>query len=125
MQRVPQPGHDVDALAEQRVDLRELEVGRTHDDTAARDLRNIGELASAHEKAVDRILRKPRLQSEDVRQVRLRVEIDAEGPPAAPGDRREQIERRGRLADAALLIEDPDHAHDGEDTRERIRVKSG
>ena len=44
---------------------------------------------------------------------------------AALGDRCEEIERRGRLADATLLIEHRDHAHGGEDTRERIRVESG
>ena len=116
---MPQFGDDVDALAEQGVDLRQLEMGGTQDDPAARDLGDVGERASAHEKTADRILGEPRLQPEDVRQMRLRIEIDAERPVAALRDRREEIERGRRLADAALLIEHSDHAHAAEDTRLR------
>ena len=97
--------HHVHALAQQRVEFGEFEMRRAQHDAAARDLRDLDERPAPHEEAVDRILGEPRLQPENVRQVRLRIEVDTEGTPPALGDRRQQIERRGRLPDAALLVD--------------------
>ena len=44
-------------------------------------------------------------------EVALRIEVDAARPLPALRDRREEVERRGRLADAALLIEHRDRCH--------------
>ena len=48
---------------------------------------------------------------EDGRQVGLRIEVDTEWPLLAQGDPGKEIERRGRLANAALLIEYRDDRH--------------
>jgi hypothetical protein len=43
--------------------------------------------------------------------MRLRVKIDARGPAARAGERREEVERGRRLAHAALLVEHRDDRH--------------
>ena len=43
--------------------------------------------------------------------VGLRVEVEDADAPAARGQGRRQIDRRGGLADAALLIDDRDPSH--------------
>jgi hypothetical protein len=65
----------------------------------------------ADKERIDRIVGEPRVHAEHARQVRLRVEVDAERSLAALGDSGQQIESRGGLADAALLIEDRDDRH--------------
>src|SRR5665213_2353831 len=111
VQRQAQPRDDVDALAEQRVDLRQVEMCRTQHHAALRDAGDLVEWPLADEKAVDRVLGKTRLHAEYVRQVRLRVEVDAQWPCAAQRDGRQQVERSGRLADATFLVEYRDDRH--------------
>ena len=79
----------------------------------------------AHEERIHRIVGQPRMRAEYARQVRLRVEVDAERALLALRDAGKQVQCRRRLADAAFLIEyrDDRHrrilqdalAHDGDD----------
>ncbi len=50
-----------------------------------------------------------RVDSEADRQRPLRVEVDQQGPAAVLGERRAEIDRAGRLTDAALLVAHGDH----------------
>ncbi len=50
-----------------------------------------------------------RIDSEPDRECTLRVEVDQQGPATVLGERRAQIDRAGRLADAALLVTHGDH----------------
>src|SRR5215472_9225088 len=51
------------------------------------------------------------MRAKDARQMRLWVEVDAEGSLSAPRDSGEEIETGRGLADAAFLIEDRDDRH--------------
>ena len=117
VQRLPQPGDDVDALAEQRVELGEFEVRRAQHDAAARDLRDIVERPLAHEEAVDRVVgaaaagRRTRATGAPCGS---RSMASGRCPRCAIAG--EQVERGRRLADAALLVEDRDDCHGAEDS---------
>jgi hypothetical protein len=51
-----------------------------------------------------------RLHAEADRQRALRVEVDQQHPPAVFGQRRAEVDRRGGLADPALLVAESDDA---------------
>ena len=84
---------------------------RDEHDAALGDARDVRERALLHEKAVDAFVDVLGGHAEDMREVALRIEIDAGGPIAALRDCREQIKGRGGFADAALLIENRDDRH--------------
>ncbi len=83
----------------------------TDRDAALRDLRDVGERPLADEEAVHGVVGVTLARAEDVRQVGLRIEVDAERPLPALRDRGEQVERGRGLADAALLVEHRDDRH--------------
>ena len=74
------------------------------------------------EEAAERFLGVPRPGAEHVRQVALRIEVDGERALPALRDRRQQVERSRRLADAALLVE---HCNDGHRPRIAQRALRG
>ena len=82
VQRLAQARDHVDALPQQRIELRQLQVRRTQDDAAARDLRDVVERALADEEAVDGIVGGLRMHAEDLRQMALRVEVDGRAAAA-------------------------------------------
>ncbi len=114
--RFPQAGHDVHALAQQRIELRQLQVRRAQDHTTLRELCDVREPALPHEEAVQGVVGEPGLHAEDMRKMALRIEVDAQRPRLALGDGGEQVECGRGLADAALLVEDCDDRHAAEDT---------
>ena len=63
--------------------------------------------------AAERESRRARLHAEHVRQVRLRVKVDAQRTLLALRDGREEVEGRRGLAHAPLLVEDCDDRHGG------------
>ena len=56
VQRLPEPRDHIYALAEQRIELRELEMRRAEDDAAAGDLRHFVERPLTDEETVDRLV---------------------------------------------------------------------
>ena len=93
--------------------------GNEHD-AAFGDAGDIRQRTLRDEKAVDAFVDMQRRRAEDVRQMALRIEIDARRPIAALCDCRQQIEGRGGFADAALLIENCNDRHRPRFYRERI-----
>ncbi len=83
----------------------------TDHDAALRDLRDVGERPLAHEEAVHRVVGVTLARAEHVRQMGLRIEVDAQRPLPALRDRSEQVEGGRGLADAALLVEHRDDRH--------------
>src|SRR4030095_10719155 len=86
-------------------------MGGAERDAALRNLRDIGQRPLAHEKAVDRIVGELGGAGEPVRQMRVRIEVDAKRPLPATRNGSEKIEGGRRLADAALLVEHRNYRH--------------
>ena len=62
-QRASQARNDIEAFPEQRIELGEVEMRRAEKDAAVGDLGDVGQRALAHEKCVDRIIGKTRMNS--------------------------------------------------------------
>src|SRR3712207_8931749 len=69
---------------------------------------------SVHQQVVDGLVHLVRVEAEPHRQRALRVEVDEEHPASELRERRTQVDRGGRLADAALLVA---HREDRKSTR--------
>ena len=115
-----QPRDHVHALAQQRIELGQLEMRGHSDDAASRDLRDVVQRALADEEAVDRVVGESRMHPEDVRQVAcgsrsMRQRLLACAAPMAA----RRLSAVVRLADAALLAEDRDNRHGAQDTPRR------
>ena len=87
-------------------------------------LRHFRDGALAHEERVHRIVGRRRMRVEDTRQVRLRIEIDAQRAHPALRDAGKEVERGRRLAYAALLIENRDHRHQSASLQQALHSAS-
>ena len=110
LQHVPHHLQAVGTMREVNLAAGEVDFGRDDVEVLVRRrLDHVGDLALTDQAGIERhaLLR---LQAKARRRVRLRVEVDHQHRAALPRERRREVHHRRRLAHAALLVGDRNHA---------------
>jgi len=90
--RGAQAGDDIHAFAEQGVELGQLQMPGAEDNAAVGDLGHLAQRALTHEERINRLVGQSRADAEDARQMRLRIQVDAQRPLFALRDAGQKVQ---------------------------------